>query len=171
FVLEQTLGHVTHAKNLRRSVEERADVEPTWLPISFPAVGVSRLLPLVRSNWSVRASWRARIALERYSIAASHDALVFHTQVTALFSVGLMRALPTVVSLDATPLNYDEVGASYGHKLAGDGLMDRRKFAMNRAVFQAAAGLVSWSEWARRSLIADYGADPDRIRVLAPGAS
>jgi glycosyltransferase involved in cell wall biosynthesis len=171
FVLEQTLGHVTHAKNLRRSVDERADIVPTWLPISFPPSGLSRILPLFRSNWSVRASWRARIALERFSIAASHDALVFHTQVTALFSVGLMRALPTVVSLDATPMNYDVVGASYGHKAAGDGPIDRRKYLMNRAVFNAAAGLVTWSEWARRSLIHDYGVEAGKIRVLAPGAS
>jgi glycosyltransferase involved in cell wall biosynthesis len=42
---------------------------------------------------------------------------------------------------------------------------------MNRRAFQAAGTLVPWSEWARRSLIQEYGADPDRIRVLAPGAA
>src|SRR5207248_1769970 len=39
---------------------------------------------------------------------------------------------------------------------------------LNRRVFQAAAGLVAFSEWTRRSLIEDYGVDPARVRVLIP---
>ena len=74
-------------------------------------------------------------------------------------------------ALDATPINYDSLGAAYNHKPAGSGWLDRQKFRMNQAAFHAAAELVTWSEWARRSLIDDYGADPARIRVLAPGAA
>jgi glycosyltransferase involved in cell wall biosynthesis len=97
--------------------------------------------------------------------------VLFHTQVTSLFSVGIMRRLPAVVSLDATPINYDSVGHYYHHRAAGDGLLDRQKYRINRSVFHAAAGLVTWSEWARRSLEHDYGVDPAHVRVLAPGAS
>jgi glycosyltransferase involved in cell wall biosynthesis len=126
---------------------------------------------MLRSNWSPRATRRARRALNAALARAPHQALVFHTQVTALFSVSLMRRLPSIVSLDATPLNYDRVGAAYGHTPAGDGFLDRRKFAMNRAVFEAAASLVTWSEWAKRSLEEDYQIDPAKVRVLAPGAA
>ena len=62
-VMEQTLGHVTHSCNLHAVVDERPDIVPTWLPIPFPATGGARLVPMLRSNWSVRASWRARCAL------------------------------------------------------------------------------------------------------------
>src|SRR5215813_14365560 len=110
FVMEQALGHVTHARNLRTLVDHRQDVASTWLPISVDVRGAARFVPVLRSIWSVRASWRARRALGAAVRHTPLDALVFHTQVTALFSVGLMRRLPTVVSLDATPINYKSVG-------------------------------------------------------------
>ena len=170
FVMEQTLGHVTHSRNLQSALAERSDVVATWLPISFDVAGPARYVPLLRSNWSIRASWRARRALGAALRKAPHEALLFHTQVASLFSVDLMHRYPTVVCLDATPLNYDSVGAAYGHRAAGDGFLDRRKYELNRRVFQTATALVAWSEWARRSLIDDYGVDPTRISVLAPGA-
>src|SRR5262249_37679088 len=153
FVMEQALGHVTHAQNLQSHVAQREDIASTWLPIPFDVQGPGKLLPLYRGNWSVRASWRARRALSTALARQPHDALVFHTQVTALFSVGLMRRLPTVVSMDATPINYDSVGEHYGHRAAGNSFLERRKFQMNQAVFDAAAAIVTWSEWARGSLI------------------
>jgi glycosyltransferase involved in cell wall biosynthesis len=170
-VMEQTLGHVTHSKNLRQVADGYAGLEATWLPIPFDVRGPARLIPLLRSNWSARASWRARRALGSALAERPHDALIFHTQVTSLFSLGLIRRLPTIVSLDATPINYDSVGEYYGHRPAGRSLLDRQKYLMNRRVFHAASGLVTWSAWARRSLEQDYGVDPGRVRVIAPGAS
>jgi hypothetical protein len=170
-VMEQTLGHITHARNLREVTEQVRDVDPIWLPIRFETGGLGRLIPLFNSNWTVRASWRARQALKPVVAKAPLDAVLFHTQVTALFSVGLMRRLPSVISLDATPINFDSVGHHYGHRAAGDGFIDRRKLAQNRRAFHAATVLVAWSAWARRSLVDDYGIDSGRIRVLAPGAS
>ena len=115
--------------------------------------------------------WRARRALATHLAATPVDAILFHTQVTALLSVGLMRRVPSVISLDATPINYDSVGHHYGHVSAGNGFIDRQRFQMNRRAFHAAAALVTWSEWARRSLSDDYGLDPGRVRVIAPGAA
>jgi len=171
FVMEQTLGHVTHARNLGAALDETPSIERCWLPIPFDVQGPARLIPLYRDNWSVRASWRARRALRAALASGPCDALFFHTQVTSLFSVDLMHRVPTVISLDATPFNYDEVGLSYGHRAAGDGFLDRQKYRMNRTALQAAVALVTWSEWAKRSLVDDYGVDPARVTVLAPGAN
>jgi glycosyltransferase involved in cell wall biosynthesis len=91
--------------------------------------------------------------------------------VTALFSARIMRRLPAIVSLDATPINYDSVGRHYGHRAAGAGLLDRQKFAMNRRAFHDAAALVAWSEWARDSLVDHYGVEAAKVRVIAPGAA
>jgi len=170
-VIEQTLGHVTHTRNLRAAVEAQATLVPSWLPIPFEVSGAQRFVPMLRSNWSVRASWRARRALSAALKRHPHDVLFFHTQVTSLFSTALIESYPSVVSLDATPIGYDQMGASYGHRPAGNGFLDRRKYDMNRRVLHAADRLVAWSDWARRSLIQDYGADSDKIMVLAPGAS
>jgi glycosyltransferase involved in cell wall biosynthesis len=171
FVIEQTLGHITHTRNLHAAAEAQHAVAPTWLPIPFEVGRAQRFIPLMRNNWSVRASWRARRALNTALKQRPHDVLFFHTQVTSLFSTSLIERYPSVVSLDATPIGYDQMGVSYGHRPAGDGLVDRRKFEMNRRVFNAADRLVAWSDWARRSLIEDYAADPDKIVVVAPGAS
>jgi glycosyltransferase involved in cell wall biosynthesis len=128
-------------------------------------------VPVLRSNWSVRASWRTRRALDALLARAELDALVFHTQVTSLFSRSLMQRIPSLVSLDATPINYDSVAGHYGHRAATNSFVDRQAYRLNRAALHAAERLVTWSEWARTSLIVDYAVDPGRIHVLAPGAA
>src|SRR4051794_140306 len=82
-----------------------------------------------------------------------------------------MRQVPSIVSLDATPINYDSLGPYYDHAAASDSFLDRQKYRLNRQAFHAATGLVTWSEWARDSLIGDYGVDGTRIRVVGPGAA
>src|SRR5579864_645630 len=170
FVMEQALGHVTHYRNLRAFTDRQADIAPVWMPIRFDVSGLARLVPLLRSNWSVRASWRARRWLDNIDAQTRLDALLFHSQVTSLFSVEVMRHVPSLISLDATPINYDSVGAFYGHKAAGNGLVDQKKYELNVRAYRAARGFITWSNWARRSLINDYGIQADRIRVVAPGA-
>lgn len=171
FVMEQTLGHVTHARNLHAVLDAQSEITSVWLPIPFDVEGPARLLPLYRSNWSVRASWRARRSLGRALARGPLDALFFHSQVTSLFSVDLSARIPTIISLDATPINYDRVGEAYGHRAAGNGFVDQQKYKMNRRALQGAAALISWSEWTKRSLVDDYGVDGSRVTVLAPGAA
>ena len=171
FVMEQSLGHVTVAKNLRSSLDRLRGLDATWLPVEFGVDGLGARLPVYRSNWSVRASARALRAVSGALARRPHDALLFHTQVTSLFSVPLMRRVPTVVSLDATPLNYDSVGPFYGHAPATGSALDRLKTGLNRAAFRSAQALVSWSEWTKDSLVRDYGVPAERVRVIPPGAA
>ncbi len=171
FVMEQTLGHVTHYQNLATAAQRQSAVLASWILVPFGTSALERVVPGFGSNWSVRASYRARRQLGRTLAERHHDALFFHTQVTSLFSVGLMKRYPSIVSLDATPLNYDSVAAAYGHRPATGSWLDGRKHRMNRSAFEAARALVTWSEWARASLAADYGIDPEKVTVLAPGAS
>lgn len=168
--MEQTLGHVTHAQNLRQAVATQSELAVTWFPIPFELGRGQRFLPGYR-NWSVRASLRARAGLARGVRTGVFDALLFHTQVTALFSAGAMRRVPSVISLDATPVNFDSVGAAYGHRPAGAGWLDALKHQMNQDRFQAAQALIAWSAWTAESLVSDYSVERERISVLAPGAA
>lgn len=168
FVMEQTLGHVTHYKNMRAAIDAESGVDATWYPLLFPPREGLETLPPIRGNWSVRASLRVRRLLARDDAAERYDALFFHTQVTTLLSVPLMRRVPTVVSLDATPRNYDAVGAAYGHE-QGIGLAEELKRQLNMRSLHASQALVTWCDWARRSLVDDYGIPPERITVIAPG--
>jgi glycosyltransferase involved in cell wall biosynthesis len=79
-----------------------------------------------------------------------------------------MRQLPSIVSLDATPIQYDKLGAVYNHS-PGSTRLEAIKKKLNIRAFSAAKSLVSWSEWAKSSLVADYGIDPSKVTVIPPG--
>ena len=59
------------------------------------------------------------------------------SHVASLFSVPIMRRLPVIVSLDATPINYDSIGRHYNHRPAGNGALDR---GLDRRVERSAPG-------------------------------
>jgi glycosyltransferase involved in cell wall biosynthesis len=168
FIMEQTLGHVTHYLNMRSAIDTDSSIRATWLPLTFPPQGWVETLPVVRRNWSARASLRTRRMLGRGHTAAGCRALFFHTQVTTLLSTGLVRRVPSIISLDATPLNYDAVGRGYGHAVRSRRI-EKLKLMLYKRPLVAAGAVVTWSAWARRSLIEDYGIAADKITVIAPG--
>jgi glycosyltransferase involved in cell wall biosynthesis len=166
FVLEQTLGHVAHAGNIEQALGRQDWIEPTIIRLPFGS-GESGRLPGLR-NWSMRSSMMARGSLRRRLAQGPVDAIFIHTQVAALLSTDIMRRVPTVVSLDATPKNFDDVGFAYGHSRSGR-LTEWSKAAINRRAFAAATRLVTWSRLAADSLVTDYGIRAGKIQVIPPG--
>lgn len=168
FALEYSLGHITHAQNLKQALANRTGVQPAFVDLPYEGMsGAWTQLPLVRSNWSVRASLGAYLGLR--PLAHRLQGVLFHTQVTSLFSAGLMGRVPSVVSLDATPLQYDAQGAFYGHQVSTNTRLEAFKKQMNQRAFAAAKRLVTWSQWAKDSLVADYGVPAEKIVVIPPG--
>lgn len=167
FVLEQTLGHVAHTANLERALAATGWVDGSVHKLPYEPASALARLPGLR-NWSLRASLLGRAALRRLRQQGALDAAFIHTQVASLLSVGVMRSVPTVVSLDATPVNFDDVGRAYGHRRGG-ALAETAKAAVNRRAFLAAAALVTWSRVAADSLSADYGVPASRVHVVPPG--
>jgi glycosyltransferase involved in cell wall biosynthesis len=169
FLMEQTLGHVTYARNLQTAfaVEER--LRPVWLPVSFSPGGALRWLPGPARSWAVRGSLQAYATLRRAGGPSRFDAVLFHTQSVALLAPLLARRVPVILSLDATPLNFDRVGLQYGHRARPGSPAERVKQALYRRVFRSAAALTTWSQWAKDSLRDDYGVDPNLVTVIHPG--
>lgn len=168
FALEYSLGHTTHAQNLKRALTKRAEIRPTYIDLPYDGLtGAWTRLPGVRGNWSLRASLGAYLGMRRSARYLS--GALYHTQVTSLFSAGLMRQVPSVISLDATPLQYDALGAFYGHVPSTNARLEALKKRLNQRAFGAAKQLVTWSEWAKASLVADYGVAPEKISVIPPG--
>jgi glycosyltransferase involved in cell wall biosynthesis len=166
-LMEQTLGHVTHYQNLSSILRGEERVEATFLPISYEMEPRWRWLPMYR-NWTVRGGARVRKALRVASATSTYDVLFVHTQALAtLLSRRLFRR-PVVISLDATPLQYDELGVYYVHRRNGR-LAEWAKKQINQRQLRAAAHVISWSEWAKRSLVDDYHVDARKISVIAPG--
>ncbi len=168
FALEYSLGHITHAQNLKCTLESRPDIQPVYVDLPYDGMtGAWTRLPGVRSNWSLRASLGAWLGLRGQ--AKLLDGALFHTQVTSLFASGIMRRVPSVVSLDATPLQYDALGAFYGHVPSTNPRLEEIKKRLNQKSFGAARRLVTWSQWAKDSLVTDYGVSADKIVVIPPG--
>jgi glycosyltransferase involved in cell wall biosynthesis len=170
FVLEQSLGHVTHTKNLQANVPFDPEVRAHWGLIDFEATGIAGRIPVYKSNWTVRAGVRANLALARMGRRTRLDALFFHTQVPAILAQRWLRRIPGIVSLDATPLQYDELGAFYKHE-TGPAWLETWKWQLNRNCFRSARRLVAWAEWTKQGLVRDYEVPADKITVIPPGVN
>jgi len=170
FLLEQALGHATHAKNLLANVALDPEVHAHWGLIDFEATGVAGRIPFYRSNWTLRAGVCAYREVARMNREARLDALFFHTQVPAILAQRWLRKIPGIVSLDATPLQYDELGMFYKHE-QGPAWLEAWKWRLNRDCFKSARRLVAWSEWAKRGLVQGYGVPADKITVIPPGVN
>jgi glycosyltransferase involved in cell wall biosynthesis len=170
FVLEQALGHITHSRNLRANVPLDPEVQAFWRLIPFEATGLAARIPVFKSNWTVRAGLRARRAVAGMAGMANLDALFFHTQVPAVLATDWLRRIPGVISLDATPLQYDSLGQFYDHQ-AGPFLLEHVKWRLQRDSFHAARRLVTWSRWAREGLVRDYAVPEEKVTVIPPGVN
>lgn len=170
FVLEQALGHVTHTKNLQTNVPFDSEVTPHWGLVPWESSGLSARIPIYKSNWTVRAGLRARRILTRIQRRQPLDALFFHTQVPAILAADWVRRIPSVISLDATPLQYDSLGQFYQHE-NGPAWLEQLKWRLNRDCYHAARHLVTWSQWARQGLIDGYAVPADKVTVIPPGVN
>ena len=166
-VLEQTLGHQTHTDNLLRVMPGLGAIEPVFRTVSFGPSSRLRLIPGY-SNWTVRAGLRTSHALRDLERVSAPDVLFFHTQVVATLAGRWMKRIPSVVSLDATPRQYDSMAEFYDHPVGGY-LSESMKLALNRRCFNRAVTIVAWSDWCRDSLVEDYGVDPKKVHVIPPG--
>jgi glycosyltransferase involved in cell wall biosynthesis len=167
-MLEQALGHVAHAENLRRLLPLFQSIDADIVQIGWETRGLPARVPVFNSNWTVRAGVRARRAVRQMQRRRPLDALFVHTQVPAVLLSDRMASIPTVVSVDATPLQYDQLGEQYGHR-PGSRPLEWLKWRANRRCFARAAHIVTWSAWAKTSLVENYEVDPSTITVIPPG--
>ena len=170
FIIEQALGHVTHGKNLQVNVPKDESVEALWGLPAFETTGIASKIPLYKSNWTVRASLRTRGLVAEMNRKTQLDALFFHTQVTAVLAKKWVKRFPSIVSLDATPVQYDELGEFYQHE-TGSSWLEGVKWRLNRDCYRAANHLVTWTDWAKQSLVADYQVPAEKITVIPPGVN
>jgi len=167
FIIEQTLGHVTHGQNLRRLLANEPDLETRWLEVPFrPRQALYRVFP-VSANWSLRGSLYARRELMADDWRKI-DAAFLHTPTIGLLAAPFLNSVPTVISTDATPVNIDSLSSGYRHRRQPE-LVERLKLAVTSKALSHARAFVTWSEWAKASLVSDYGVAADSVLVVPPG--
>ena len=108
------LGHRTHYKNLQHYVGQDAQIDPVWIPVEPFAHDLWQKLPVVKHNWTLLSSLRARAALKIALKRGPLDLIYFHTQVMMLAAGSMMKQIRTVASLDATPIGMDSLDGGYG---------------------------------------------------------
>jgi glycosyltransferase involved in cell wall biosynthesis len=105
----------------------------------------------------------ARNLVRQKTSNTSFDAIHFHTQVQAFGSVAVMRKVPSVVSIDITGY---QIAREYG---AGPYWTYTPNIQMERRVFKAARHIITFSDWARESVICDHRISPDLVTTVHPG--
>ncbi|HLG11834.1 MAG TPA: glycosyltransferase family 4 protein [Dehalococcoidia bacterium] len=168
--MEHVVGHAVYAAEMERHLASRDDLQVRAVPVTFyEENGWLERLPAVPA--ALRAAWRARNQVMKRLDGWDADVIFWNTQKPACLCLDVLTKCPSVISLDVTPMQYDgEIGRGYGHQPDRWGPMIAAKYWLNRRVFHQARRLLPWSNWARMSLIEDYGVSPEAIEVLSPGA-
>jgi glycosyltransferase involved in cell wall biosynthesis len=155
--------------SLRRVLAQRNDIECEWLEVSFVREGFGRV-PVLGRSYALRGNVRARSLIANVHRRRPLDALFVHTSMVGLLAMDYVSKIPTMLSLDATPLNYDELATWYGHKVHS-GPVERGKLLVHRALMRRARGITAWSRWTKNSLVRDYGVAAEAVTVIHPGTT
>jgi hypothetical protein len=175
FVLQQVLGWVGGTQALKRFVDEDPSAVATWNEVTFVREGglIERLPIPPGARGAIRGALQTRQGLGALPIplgiagaAARYDALLFNTPGLCRSAPDLIERMPTVLVTDVTPKQLVEMEDYYG-KLGGlqAGYNERKHRAYVRT-YERLRLIVSYSEWARRSLIADYGVPSEKVIVM-----
>lgn len=166
FVISQILGHAMHGERIRSEVMQHPEIRPHWMPIFPWARDFWHGIPIVRGNLTLLSGLQARRQLR--ACRAPLDVLYCHTQEAAVLLGSYMKRIPTILSMDATPTNMDSFGQAYGHQI-GPETLERVKHRIVRRTFRLAAHVVTFSNWAKQSLVRDYQVPDEKITVNTPG--
>ena len=168
FVMEQHVGHQTYYQNLRRAVEQDGRIRGRWAAVTY--TGASLLLArLPGLPESVRGALQGMLQVRRALTAGHYGVAFFNTQVPAALAAGLVRRHPYVLATDITPRQYDRMSQLYGHKADRSGPLAAYKHRVSVALFRGAFRVLPWSNWARDSLVQDYGVSLKKLAVVPPG--
>lgn len=168
FVLEQHLGHVTFAANLRAVVEQDEGIDASWVPVHYaPSAAWWERIPGLPEG--ARGLLRGRSEVRRGTRRRESSITFFNTQVPAVIGGRGARRGAYVLCTDITPAQYDRMADAYQHRADGSGPVARLKATINRRVMHGAVAHVAWSVWVRDSLVQEYGVPHDSVHVIPPG--
>lgn len=158
------------------------DADPRFrvLGVRTPSISLPllRLIQLAyfrpgRSRWRTRsglswAAFRARTRNAERLLSAYQDCDVIF-QVGCTFAPGRApRRCPYTLYLDSTLLlmhRHWPLAASHGRRAL------RSWISSEREVYRCASHIFTMSEWARSSVVDDYGIDPDKVTATGVGAN
>jgi glycosyltransferase involved in cell wall biosynthesis len=181
-IIENYLGHRTYGHLMREyfSRTDSCNVDFYWLDedqelttrilnkllnFYFPNKWVQQQnLDLHWFRFQIAIGYAAKRLVSRKLALNNFTALHLHTHPLAFFLIDLMNKLPTVVTVDLTSQQRyrERTTPSFKWTYAPN-------FFLERKVFEAAAQVVTLSEWARQSVIEEYNIDEKKVKVIHSG--
>jgi glycosyltransferase involved in cell wall biosynthesis len=164
-------GIEVFSKNLKQVVDERDDIDASWIWIEpQPKEFFSRISPL-SMNWTLKGGYAAWSRVKKLERSGNQfDAVFFNHIIPARFLSGFRKRVPTVFSLDVTPevlAPYSQL--YYGREIQNAGMIFSIKHRMLKEMYHDASYLLAWSDLVRQSLVEDYGVPPEKVDVVPPG--
>ncbi len=176
------LGNRSYGELLRRtlcddeSVEFHAEWNPEPSAVRIPGLKRffwtrnplravrERNLDFYTARYELGTSFLARGVATRRCAELHPDVLHLHSQNLALLLGQLPRRVPTVITADMTAYQTAEqvVAPRWRWTYAPNARLEG-------AAFRTAAAVVTFSQWAARSVIAHHRVDPSRVHVIPPG--
>jgi len=173
FLMDQIAGHITFYQNLRSVSSQDAEMNASWHEINYYLPGGSievfreKLVPFVPTYFTgiARATLETRQALHN----KKYDAIMSNISVGVFFSHTFSR-VPTLLDFDSTPEQRDSL-EGYNKGKADTKFLAQLKRSLSRRMYNSATLLHAWSNWARDSVIKEYGVSPQRVVVNPPGVN
>lgn len=176
FVNENISGHATMHAHLRAALAGIPDVDASFFDVPHP-----RLLEKLAGapipglggldlDFHALRSQLARSAIVRRDLSRlpdTPDALHLYTHNAALLSVGHMRRIPTVVSLDLTN-RQNAYRLPQRHPTRFTPASVAPAVVLERRVYRAARRIIAHSKWAADSVVG-YGVPAARLEVVPFG--
>ncbi len=175
----QSVGHRTFGEVLRAVSSHRDDIrvdafwaseERSLLTKIGRKILETKLPVLAKANWDLRRAraewatgWMSRKLAIKKLRSDSYDALHFHTQTAAFDSFRLMEKIKTFITIDMTAY---QLAKEFN---AGSKWTYYPNVSLERKVFLKASHIITFSEWARKSVIEDHHISPDRVTTITPG--
>jgi glycosyltransferase involved in cell wall biosynthesis len=172
FLMEQNAGHLTNYHNLRKVIDGPGygDIRPTWHELTYHRQEgrIEQLrdhyLPFVPTY--VTGNTRMVLEFRRAISEAPYDA-IFTNSWAGIFSIRQLAKVPTVIDFDSTPRQIDRMPA-YGSP-ADVAPLAALKYRLHQRAYRSARLLHARSNWAKQSVVEEYGIPEDKVIVNLPG--
>lgn len=166
-------GIENFVRNLQAEIAPREDIASDWLFIEWSPGERVASLPLVSSNWTIKAGVVTRSRVRRLEERGRRFDAVFFNSMVALPLLGeFARRTPAVLWLDATPRLLAEHGEWWhgGARKRTKGKGERRwKTYLTSRAYAKADFLLPSTDMVRSSLVDDYAVSENKIRNVPLG--
>lgn len=171
FVSAPFSGIEVFMRNLKTIVDELPNIEAEWVFTEKEPPEWYANIPPFSSNWTLKGGVVARervLASERSH--GNFDAAFVNHLIPLFLLRRFRRRVPTVMSLDATPILLERYSSWYlSRQHRRNILLHEIKRRIAHSAYHDAARLLAWSNPVKGSLVIDYGVEPSKINILPPG--